>query len=369
MARLVAAELARHDVTVRTGTPVTSACTAAGTAQVTAAGETLTADRAVVALGVVPQVAFAATAGLVLGVSGALAVDEQLRTSDQCVFAAGDCVEVVNRLTGQPCYVPLGSLANKQGRVVGDNIAADSAADAGSEAATGSAPASSVRFGPVVGSSCLKVFDLNVAATGLSETAAAQAGLRARAIWGTFYDVAHYYPEHSELYLKLVYEEDTQRLLGLQVLGPGAAVKRVDVFASLLQRDGKLTDLVDLEFCYAPPYNAALDPLHGLGCAALNREEADVIPVGPFGDTDGHAVIDVRSAAEMTANPCDLPEVMHVPSEQLRERVADLPRDRPLLIVCEKGPRSAETARWLLAEGYRDVVYLAGGTALRSRAR
>jgi len=181
--------------------------------------------------------------------------------------------------------------------------------------------------------------------------------------------VAHYYPEHSELYLKLVYEEGTQRLLGLQVLGPGAAIKRVDVFASLLQREGKLTDLVDLEFCYAPPYNAALDPLHGLGCAALNREEADVIPVGPFADADERAVIDVRSAAEMAANPCDLPEVMHVPSEQLRGRVADLPRDRPLLIVCEKGPRSAETARWLLAEGYRDVVYLAGGTALRSRAR
>jgi NADPH-dependent 2,4-dienoyl-CoA reductase/sulfur reductase-like enzyme/rhodanese-related sulfurtransferase len=367
MSRLVAAELARHDVVVKTGVPVAAAHTVGEGAEVTAGGETFAADRAVVALGVVPQIGFAAAAGLVLGASGALAVDEQLRTSDHAVFAAGDCVEVVHRLTRQPCYVPLGSLANRQGRVVGDNLAADAAdAEAAQDRPADADPYSS--FGAVVGSSCLKVFDLNVAATGLSETAAAHVGLSADAVWGTFHDVAHYYPEPGALYLKVVYERGSGRLLGLQAVGPGEAVKRVDVFASLLQRDGKLRDLLDLEFCYAPPYNAALDPLHGLGCAALNREEAGVIGVGPFVAADGRAVIDVRSADEAAARPWGSPEALHIPSEQLRARLSEIPTDRPLLIVCEKGPRSAELARWLLAQERRDVVYLAGGMALRSQA-
>lgn len=373
MARLVAAELNRHGVATKTGAPVAAAGTRDGHAEVTAGGQTVTADRAVIALGVVPQVAFAAAAGLVLGTSGALAVDEQLRTSDPHVFAAGDCVEVIHRLTGQPCYVPLGSLANRQGRVVGDNLAADAAARSQATGAVDgekrqAATVPSSNFGPVVGSACLKVFDLNVAATGLSETAAGHAGLSARALWGTFYDVAHYYPEPRTLYLKIVYEAGTCRLLGLQAVGAGEAVKRVDVFASLLQRDGRLHDLLDLEFCYAPPYNAALDPLHGLGCAALNREEGGVIGVTPYAAAEGRTVIDVRSADEAGANPWNSTEVLHIPSEQLRARVAEIPTDRPLLIVCEKGPRSAELARWLLAQGHRDVIYLAGGMALRSQA-
>jgi rhodanese-related sulfurtransferase len=296
-------------------------------------------------------VVFAAEAGLATGSTGALVVDEHLRTSAPDVYAAGDCVEVTCALTGQSRFVPLGSLANRQGRVVGDNLGGLAS-----------------RFGPVAGSACVKVFDTNVAATGLSEKAALRAGLEARAAWGTFLDVAHYFPEPKNIFMKVVYEAGSGRLLGLQAVSEGDVVKRIDVAAAVLLRGGTLHDLLDQEFCYSPPFNAALDPLHGLAATALNQERFGIPGLVPDAEVRGRAVLDVRKDDEITDARPRLPGAQNIACEVLRERLVEIPRERPLLIVCEKGPRSAEAARWLQGQGFQDVAFLAGGSAMRFAA-
>jgi NADPH-dependent 2,4-dienoyl-CoA reductase/sulfur reductase-like enzyme/rhodanese-related sulfurtransferase len=355
MAALAAGELRRNDVSLHLDAPVARAVTEQSRAMIEAGGRTFRADRAVVAVGVRPRVNLAREAGLRIGKFGGLVVDAQLRTDLPHVYAAGDCIEVIHAVTGRPCYLPLGSLANRQGRVVGDNLAGMPS-----------------RFGPVTGSVCLKIFGWNVAATGLTEQQARTEGLTARAAWGSFFDRAHYHPEHKLLFLKLVYEQGSRRLIGLQALGEGDAVKRVDVFSALLQRGGRLEDLLDLEFCYSPPYNVALDPLHGIACVALNREERGLQGLGPAsvepgGEAPGgRFVMDLRLAEEIGPEEPALPGALNIPIHELRARVAEIPRDRPLLCVCAMGTRSAEAVVWLASQGFQDIVYLAGGMNLQS---
>jgi NADPH-dependent 2,4-dienoyl-CoA reductase/sulfur reductase-like enzyme/rhodanese-related sulfurtransferase len=356
MADLVSAALAERGVTVRTGCPVIGARSTEGGAVVEAggalAGEPLEADRAVVALGVAPECEFARAAGLAVGRSGGLVVDDRLRTSDPDIFAAGDCVEVTCAVSGAPRYVPLGSLANRAGRVVGDNLVG-----------------LKTRFPTVAGSACVKVFDLNVAATGLSEAAAARAGLAARSAWGTFYDVAHYYPEVKTLHLKLVYERESGRVLGLQAVGAGDAVKRIDLVANLLRRGGEVAEILDLEFGYSPPFNAALDPLHGIAATALNQERFAIPGIAPSAEPEGRLVLDVRRPEEIAESPSGFSNALEIACEEVRARVAEIRPGTPLLVVCEKGPRSAEIARWLQHRGFDDVAFLAGGISLRTALR
>jgi len=360
MSDIVVAALRARDIEVHTGCPVTAARTVEEDGAPTGAsveaggaleGKPLSIDHVVVALGVAPAVDLAVAAGLETGPRGALRVDERLRTSVTDIHAAGDCIEVISVVSGDSMHVPLGSLANRQGRVVGDNLAGlDST------------------FGPVAGSACVKVFDTGVAATGLTEAAARRAGLDARAAWGAFLDVAHYYPEPKTIFLKLVYEAGTGRILGLQGVGEGDVVKRVDVAAAILQRGGTLDDLLDLEFCYSPPFNAALDPLHGLAATALNQERFGIPGTDPTGDTAGRVVLDVRKPDEIIDAKPLIPDALNIAVEEVRARVAEIPRDQPLLVICERGPRSAETARWLQAQGFGDVVFVAGGAMMRYAA-
>jgi NADPH-dependent 2,4-dienoyl-CoA reductase/sulfur reductase-like enzyme/rhodanese-related sulfurtransferase len=347
--------------TGRVSSVVTRAVTEDGRAVVHAGGKTFHADRVVVAVGVVPRISWALESGLETGPRGGVLVSERLETNLPDVFAAGDCVELVHRVTGRPVLTPLGSLANRQGRVVGDNLAGKLTC-----------------FGPVAGSACVKLFDWNVATTGVSVTAARRAGLRSRVAWGTFIDTAHYYPEHKQIFMKLVYEEGSRRLLGLQACGAGDVVKRVDTFASLLHRGGTLEDLLDLEFCYSPPFNAALDPLHTLGCAALNPEESGIAGLSPGSVSlgaggaatsapDDRVMIDVRSPEEITEEYPTPPGAVNIPLQELRQRVRELPQDKPLLIVCARGTRSAEACRWLPAAGFTDVVYLDCGVNMRAQ--
>lgn len=348
MAGIVAGQMRRQGVSVHTGKTVTRVVTEGDKAMVVAGGETFIADRVVVAVGVVPRVSWALDSGLETGPCGGVAVGDRLETNLPDVFAAGDCVEVKHRVSGCCALIPLGSLANRQGRVVGDNLAGVLS-----------------RFGPVTGSSCVKVFDWNVAATGLSVGSAKQAGLRPRSIWGTFTDRAHYYPEHEQLFLKLVYEEGTRRLLGMQACGPGQIIGRVDMLSSLLHQEGTLHDLTNLEHCYSPPFNSALEPLYVLGCAALNQEEGSPPGIGFNSPLDDYFTVDLRTAEEITEEYPSPPGALHLPLQELRERVDEVPRDRPLLLVCAMGTRSSEATRWLSTQGFTDLVYLAGGMNMR----
>lgn len=324
---------------------------------ITESGETVTlktaqgafeVDRAVIAVGVRPNSGLAGDCGLNVGKAGGIVVDDKMATSDPDIYAAGDCIEVRHLISGQPIQLPLGSLANRQGRVVGSNLGG------GDE-----------RFGPVVGSAAVKIFDMNVAVTGLTEAAARDAGFDVACAWGTFSDKADYYPESENVYLKLVYDRNTGRLLGLQGYSKGEVVKRVDVFAALLKHGGHLEDLLDMEFAYAPPYAPAVDPLFSLGAIARNamlEGVKQVSPAEPFGD---RLVIDVRQDYEVESMPLPDKDTQNIPIIELREKCREIPEDKPLIAICSKGIRSAESVRILKEKGYSDVKYVGGGVLMK----
>lgn len=305
------------------------------------------ADLVVVAIGVTPEVRLARAAGLAIGVSGGIVVDEHMRTSREHVYAAGDCVECRSVVDGASRMAPLGSLANRQGRVVADAVAGVDA-----------------RFGPIAGSMVVKVFDLNVAATGLTRRAAKASGLDVRVVWGTFGDIAHYYPGEEKLFGQMVFERGTGRLVGLQLASKGEVVGRVDVFSNLLLRGGSVRDLLELEFAYAPPFASALDPLHHLGAMALAWEQDGVAPLGPRDSLADALVLDIRLDVERAAAPLEGAQSLALPMADLRAKLAEIPAG-DVVVLCEKGPRSLEAARLLAASGRGGVRYQGGGRSFR----
>jgi NADPH-dependent 2,4-dienoyl-CoA reductase/sulfur reductase-like enzyme/rhodanese-related sulfurtransferase len=356
LASVVAASVRRAGVDVRTGVAVTGARTDAdGRARVAlATGEELVADRALVALGAVPRTRLARAAGLAVGDLGGLVVDAHLRTVDPDILGAGDCLELVHHVSGEIVRHPLGSLANRQGRVVGDVLAG--------------LPS---EFPAVIGSSAVPILDLHVASTGLTARAAEGAGFAVETVRGAFHDRTDFHPERQNVYFTLVFERGSERLLGLQGVGPGEVVKRVDVFAALLRADAGLDDLLDTEWCYAPRYNSPLDPLQQLAATARNLDHCRLgqTPVAEDGGAAGRLILDVRSAEEFAAQqPPSPPGAVNIPLEELRDRAGEVPAERPVLVLCARGPRSFEAARILQERGCGDVVYLAGGVHLQHDA-
>jgi len=346
---LAAAALRGEDVDLRLGVAVEGIDADDDGVRVHLAdGATVEGDVAVVAVGVRPEIELAAAAGVRLGPTGAVAVDERLATSTPHVWAAGDAAELRHAPTGGPAHFPLGSLANRQGRTLANILAGRDDT-----------------FGPVAGAAAVKIFDLNVAATGLTRTAGVAAGLAARSVWISAFDAADYWPESKEIALQLTYDPDTGHVLGVQAAGAGEVAKRIDTATQCLLRGATLAELAHLEHAYAPPYAPALDPLAVAAMVALNREDG-VEPLGPLDLPAGAGILDVRHEEESEARPLDGPDVTRLPLESLRDRVADLDL-RPWIVVCERGTRSAEAARRLRARG-ADATYLGGGLRWRSLA-
>jgi rhodanese-related sulfurtransferase len=305
-------------------------------------------DAAVVALGVLPVVGLARRAGVALGPTGAIAVDGQFRTSVPHLWACGDCAEVRHAVSGQPCHLPLGSLANRQGRFVADAIAG-----------------SKEQWPPVAGAAGLKVFDTHVAGVGLTRAQASALGMRPRSAWLCGYDRAHYYPEAQEIALQLVYEDETGRVLGVQAAGSGEVHKRIDTATQLLARRARLSDLAQIEHAYAPPYAPAIDPLAALAMVAQNQQQG-LESLSPLTELEGLSVLDVRHTHESESRPVASSRAERLPQSELRAQAEHL-KDQEWLVVCERGTRSAEVARWLLARGNK-ARYLGGGLRWRALA-
>ncbi len=310
----------------------------------------IAADFIIVCVGVVPETALAEQCGLKIGETGAILVDDHFRTSDPDIYAGGDCVELTHRLTGQKVYVPLGSLANRHGRIIAENLAG------GDQTYPG-----------VLGSFLVKVFDQNVGGVGLNSTAALRSFCSPAAVWGTFADRPEYYPESKTVKLKMIYDEGDGRLLGLQAVGEGDVARRIDVFATFLQFGATVDDLLNFEHGYAPPYAEAVDPLHHLAGMAKARERGTII-TGPlavceFADEDV-IWLDVREEAEQKDFPLELPGLQKFPLETLCARLGDLPSDRKIIIVCQRGSRAYQAAVFLQDAGFDDVLVLGGGRAM-----
>ncbi len=243
IAQIALTEVERHGVTVLLNTHVTSFSGNQHVEKVLTNHGELPADLVLLATGVRPNSALAASFGVMLTPFGAVQVNQHLETNLPGVYAAGDVTEVFHRVSQRHAYIPLGSTANKQGRVAGMNI--------------GGQPA---QFDGVVGTAISKVFDLGVALTGLSEIEAAAHGLEAKSVTITSSDHALYYPDQRPLTVRLVYET-TGRILGAQIAGHGDATKRIDVIATLLQQNATIDQLATLDLAYAPPFSSVWDPL------------------------------------------------------------------------------------------------------------
>jgi NADPH-dependent 2,4-dienoyl-CoA reductase/sulfur reductase-like enzyme/rhodanese-related sulfurtransferase len=319
----------------------------------------LAAELVIVAVGVTPNSRLAAQAGLSVSDRGGVRVDETLRTSDPDIYAGGDCVELPHRLTGRAAYLPLGSLANRQGRIIGSNLAGGAA-----------------RFEGVVGTWCVKLFDLAAAGTGLTLPAARAAGFDAVRVHVSQLDRAHFYPDKGLMSLELVAERGTGRVLGMQGASPmgDALVGRVNVVSALLPGKVTVSGLGGLEMAYAPPFAAALDILNVLGNAAENIlaghnrgiDAEAFAALWTAADGEGPLFLDCREQADARALSARFPERWrNIPQGELKDRLAELPRHRPIVLVCNTGARSYEAFVTLAHAGFGDVVSVEGGmTAL-----
>lgn len=319
-------------------------------ARVQATAGPIEAQMVLIAIGVRPNVQLAKDAGLALGTTGAIAVNDRLQTSDPDIYAGGDCVECTHLLTGQKVFVPLGSTANKHGHVIGDNITGGQS-----------------RFPGILGTTVFKVLDYNLARTGLTEKQARQLGYNALTALVPGPDRAHYYPTAATLLVKLVADAASGRLLGAQALGPGDAVKRIDVLATALTFGATIDHLPDLDLGYAPPYSSAVDPLAHAANVLRNKRDGLAKALTPQElkaklDTNAPVVLlDVRTPPERDQGQLRDPRVVWIPLGQLRNRLAELPRDREIVCFCKVSQRGYEAQRVLDGEGFANAKFLDGG--------
>ncbi|MGE5549570.1 MAG: DsrE/DsrF/DrsH-like family protein [Bacteroidota bacterium] len=307
-------------------------------------GRRILADLVIVAAGVRPEVELAREAGLKLGPTGAIAVDETLRSSDAAIYAIGDAVEVRNLVSGRETWLPLAGPANRQGRLVADIIAGRD-----------------VRYPGVLGTSIAKVFDLTVASVGVNEKALDRAGLKYHT--ATIHANAHagYYPGAMPLTLKALFDP-SGKLLGAQAVGYAGVDKRIDVLATALRFGAGADDLAGLELAYAPPYSSAKDPVNILGYVAGNVVHGEVTQLywPDLASLDDQRVLllDVRQPEEREFG--FIPGSVNIPLDELRGRLSELPRDKEIVVYCQVGLRAYLAARILAQRGWT-VRNLSGG--------
>ena len=319
--------------------------------------KTLEADLVIVAAGVTPNSDLARQAGLDISSNGAILVNSRMQTSDPSIYAGGDCIETVNLITGKPGYWPLGSLANRQGRVIGTNLAGGNA-----------------EFEGAVGSFVIKLFDISVANAGLSLKTAKDEGFDATSAFIAQFDRAHFYPEKDLMYLELVVEKRTGRVLGIHGLGNNgdAMVGRINAVAPLLRHHIKTSDISNLEIAYAPPFAAAMDILNALGNTAENilAGKNRVIDAEVFADWWGKKdpetdlFLDCRewgNAEPFVEKYSDYWK--SVPQGQLRTRLSEIQTDKRIVLICNTGVRSYEAQITLDQAGIQNTYNLQGGMA------
>jgi len=351
MARLVEQHLETHAVKVLTGTQVTALEGDGQVERVVTEQGAFPADMVVLAIGVRPLVTLAREAGLEIGRTGAIQVDTHMQTSDPDIYAAGDCVQSLDLVTGEPTYVPLGSTANKQGRVAAVNVCG------GDD-----------RFPGVLGSTVCKVFDYCVARTGLTEAKARDLGYDVVTALAPAPDKAHFMPEAKPLLLKLVVDAGTRRLLGAQATGPGDGSKRIDVAAMAITAGMTVDDLAGADLAYAPPYAPAMDNIITAANVARNKLDGHMVGISAMAVREmqdegaDFVLLDVRSPGEY--EQVRLPGATLIPLGALRGRLDELPRDKTIVAFCKISLRGYEAAIILKHAGFDDVRVMDGGVAM-----
>lgn len=343
-------ELLANGINLKTGVGLASLVAANGIVKqvVLENGDQLDADLVIMAIGVKPNTQLASVAGLKIGESGCIAVDSFQRTSDPDIYAAGDATETMHRVTGKPSRIPLAGPANRQGRI------------AGQHAATGaSEPAPSL-----LGTAIVQVFGATAAMTGLSSTQAQKLGVTTDAAWVYPVNHASYYPGAKNMRLKVIYDPKTLKILGAQCVGAEGVDKRIDVIATVIHFGGTLKDLVNLDLTYSPQYGSAKDPVHIAAMVGLNQANG-LSPAIEQGDMAGKYVVDVRTPTEFSRG--FIPGAVNIPVDDLRNRLGELPKDKPIALYCQVGLRGYVAQRILLQNGFTNVVNVKGGYSMMKK--
>lgn len=351
MARFIQEELELKGVRVKVGDGVKAFQLREGNVSgVTLnSGAEIPCDAVIMSIGVRPLVDLAKNAGLTIGESGGIEVNEYMQTSRSEIYAVGDAAAYRHGVTCTAMRVPLAGPANRAGRIAGEHAATDH-----------SAP-----MAPVLGTAIIRVFDKTAALTGLTMKAAARAGIAAKEAVITANHHAGYYPGAQPMTLKLVYCPDTGKVLGAQAVGGDGVDKRIDVIATAIHLGATVKHLSGLDLCYAPPFGSARDPVHVAAFVAMN----DLDGISPTANArtapEGMQYVDVRNCGEV--EQCCHPAAVNIPVDELRERIGELDPSRPTLVTCQSGLRGHVATCILKQHGFADVRNLTGGMHLQQR--
>ncbi len=316
-------------------------------------GDSIETELVILAVGVRPESNLAKEAGLTLGTRGCIVTDKHMRTSDPFIYAVGDAIEVTDVVTGRKVFVPLASPANRQGRVAADNIhGLDST------------------YGGTLGTAILKAFDMTVAVTGSNERVLMDAGINYGKSYTFSPSNASYYPGASSMTVKLLFEKPSGKILGAQITGFKGVDKRMDVLATAILAGMTVKDLTGLELSYAPPFGSAKDPVNMAGYVASNILEG-IFKVFHWHEVDGLdpdkvTLLDVRTHEEYLDG--SLKGAVNIPVDELRDRLGELDKNKPVYVFCQIGLRGYIAYRILIQNGFKDIFNLSGGYRLYSMA-
>ena len=309
-------------------------------------GRTLPVDMVLLSIGVRPETKLATEAGLKMGITRGIAVNEYMQTSDENIYALGDACEVIHGVTGRPAMIPLAGPANKQGRIVADNMAGGNHA----------------KYNGTIGTSIAKVCDITVAAAGANAKLLKREGIPYISSFTHSSSHAGYYPGALSMSIKIIFSPEDGRLLGTQIVGYDGVDKRIEMAAQVIQRHGTVYDLAELEQAYAPPYSAAKDPMNMAGFVAENMLDGKV-KIAQWRDIHPEEketiLLDVRTADEYSLGA--IPGSVNIPLDSLRSRIHELPKDKPIIVNCAVGLRGYLAYRILVQHGFTDVRNLSGG--------
>ncbi|RJP69363.1 MAG: pyridine nucleotide-disulfide oxidoreductase [Candidatus Abyssobacteria bacterium SURF_17] len=316
--------------------------------QVVTENAVVDADFAVMGLGVRPNVKLAKETGLELGTTRGIKVDEYMRTSDPDIYAAGDCVETHHIVSNKPVFIPLGSTANKQGRIVGINV-------------TGGRET----FPGVVGTMIFKALDINVGRTGLTEREARAMGIDVETVIVPAPDRAHYYPQSKLIATKLIAEKKTGKLLGAQVVGMGVVDKRTNLFTALVTIGATAESLGNLDLSYAPPYSSPITPALTAINVLRNKLSGEARGISPLAvkekldKGEDFVFLDVRNQNEY--DEVRIPRTTFIPLGELKGRMGELPKDKEIIAFCKISLRGYEACNMLEPAGFKDTKFMDGG--------
>jgi NADPH-dependent 2,4-dienoyl-CoA reductase/sulfur reductase-like enzyme/rhodanese-related sulfurtransferase/two-component sensor histidine kinase len=351
MAQLLELHMEANGVRVMTDTRVMSFAGSEFVEGVVTDKGMLPADMVILGVGVRPQVELARRAGIEIGITQAIKVDDRMLTSDPDIYAAGDCVENIDIITGLPIYVPMGSTANKQGRIAAVNICG------GNDS-----------FPGVLGTVVCKVFEYCVARTGLTEADARDAGFDVVTVLTGAPDREHFMPDAKALMLKLIVDASSRRLLGVQAAGPGHGDKRIDVAMAAITAGMTVDQISNLDLCYAPPYSLAMDNLITGVNIAKNKLAGVFESISPMDvhrkmqNREDFVLLDVSTPQEY--EEARLPGSVLIPSGALRSRLSEIPKDRDIVTFCRLSIRGYEAALILKAAGFSRVRVMDGGVMM-----